>query len=100
MKINAHSETMSVAQAGKMIAFIDAAIRSAPEFKSRGGARMKRPAILWINGEKFAIASSGVDGSGDTIGPVAVSFTDDGESASLAFAPYRGPEAIFGLKRL
>ena len=101
MRISAHSESMTVAQAEKMLDFINRAINEAPEFQSRrGGAKMKRPAELWINGEKFALESAGVEGRGDVVGPVAVVLADKGERVSLSFAPLRGPEAVFALRRV
>jgi len=102
VKISAHSETMTVAQAEKMMRFINSAIKEAPEFISRGrrGAKMKRPAVMWINGEKLALASSAVEGAGDVVGPVAVVLADKGETIHLSFVPSRGPEAIYGFKRL
>lgn len=92
---------MTVAQAAKMLEFIGEAIAEAPVERSRrGGALLKRPAIIWINGERLMIASASVDGAGEPSGSVLVSLSGDERRATLTFTPKRGACAEFQLEVL
>ncbi len=92
---------MTVARAAKMLDFIGAAIDEAPtETSRRGGAIIKRPAIIWINGERLAILSAKVDGAGEPSGSVLVSLSGDERRATLTFTPKRGACAEFQLEVL